>query len=201
MTSYCFGSHNVLDISSICLIARCHFNLSPWFRGNLWLPVLLYSQEHNNTVAYLIKQTMTRSSALIQDRKGKCTWSLKSRTDGTCAPPLAKDNLPVSDSWLKRNKRKRTIKYNILYQAIFYYLTITLLSILFWQIRERLMVGVETVKIKDRHTLFQMSDLVVNILSQEKEVNHNMKVYTDTITLLNLLRRDLQFCFVLFLYF
>ena len=63
------------------------------------------------------------------------------------------------------------------------------------------MVGVETVKIKDRHTLFQMSDLVVNILSQEKEVNHNMKVYTDTITLLNLLRRDLQFCFVLFLYF
>ena len=45
------------------------------------------------------------------------------------------------------------------------------------------MVGVETVKIKDRQTLFQMSDLVVNILSQEKEVNHKMKVYTDTITL------------------
>ena len=63
------------------------------------------------------------------------------------------------------------------------------------------MVGVETVKIKDRQTLFQMSDLVVNILSQEKEVNDKMKVYTDTITLLNLLRRDLQFCFVLFLYF
>ena len=61
------------------------------------------------------------------------------------------------------------------------------------------MVGVETVKIKDRHTLFQMSDLVVNILSQEKEVNHKMKVYTHTITLLTyLLRRDLQFCFVLF---